>query len=251
MKDRDAGRVALVTGAAGDIGWEIAQALEAAGLHLVLADRDRDALLARNGGEPRQNGRVLLGADLGRPAECLKLVADAVAVHGRLDVLVNNAAIVTPSHRIAELSLSDWQQAFDVNLTAAFLLCREALPHLLRRRGLVLNIASQLGHVAAPGRSAYSATKAGLLALTRSLAAEYGEQGLRAVSLSPGSIATSRLTGRYGSVEAAEAALAPRHPAGRIGRPRDVAEMAAFLAAGGSEFMLGSDILIDGGYTAI
>ena len=115
----------------------------------------------------------------------------------------------------------------------------------------MLNVASQLARVASPGRGAYSASKAGLLALTRSIAVDHATDGIRAVSLSPGAVMTGRLVRRYGSEAAAARALAPRHPAGRLATAREVADAALFLVGERAGFVTGSDMLVDGGYTAV
>ncbi len=124
-------------------------------------------------------------------------------------------------------------------------------PMLAARSGVILNMASQLGHVGAAGRGAYGASKAALIALTRAIAVDYAAHGIRAVSLSPGAVMTSRLLRRYGSSQEAVRVLAPRYPAGRLGTVDEVAEAALFLVGDGAAFMTGTDMLVDGGYTAV
>jgi NAD(P)-dependent dehydrogenase (short-subunit alcohol dehydrogenase family) len=171
---------------------------------------------------------------------------------GAVHVLVNNAAADTPRHPVAETPLADWQAHMAVNVTGAFLMAKHAIP-LLRAAGggVVLNIASQMGHVTAPGRAAYSASKAALISLTRSIAVDHAEDGIRAVSLSPGAVMTGRLVRRYGSEDAVSSALAGRHPIGRLGTPQEVADAAFFLASTDASFFTGVDVLMDGGYTAV
>jgi len=117
--------------------------------------------------------------------------------------------------------------------------------------GTIINIASQLAHVAMKGRAAYGASKAALIALTRGLAIDHAAEGIRAVSISPGSIMTRRLTDRYGSADAVNAKLALRHPIGRIGTAEEVAAAVTFLAGADASFITGTDVLVDGGYTAV
>jgi NAD(P)-dependent dehydrogenase (short-subunit alcohol dehydrogenase family) len=168
---------------------------------------------------------------------------------GWLDVLVNNAAAITRRASVSDLSPEEWNVAVAVNLTAAFLMCRHAIP-LMRQGASIINVASQLGHVSTPGRAAYSATKGGLIAFTKGLALDCAEAGIRVNSLSPGAVQTGRLVAGYGSAEAAHAALRPLHPIGRLGQADEIAEAALFLAGPRSSFMTGSDLLVDGGYCA-
>ena len=138
-----------------------------------------------------------------------------------------------------------------MNLTGAYLMSRACIPHFRALgRGVILNVASQLGHVTTPGRAAYSASKAGLLSLTRTLALDHATENIRAVSLSPGAVMTSRIIDQAGSEEAAEAAFAPLHPVGRVGRVEEMASVALFLVSDAAGFVTGADLLADGGYTA-
>ncbi|MEK7948816.1 SDR family oxidoreductase [Pigmentiphaga sp. YJ18] len=246
------GRIAIVTGAAGDLGAAIAGRFLLAGARVAWLDRDRAGAEARARLGPAPERSVALGCDVADADSARQAVEATTAHFGALHILVNNAAIVSPRLPIGELGVDDWRQALDVNVTGAFLMAKWAIPHLLRAPGaVVLNIASQLGHVTNPGAGAYSASKAALLGLTRSIAVDYAQQGLRAVSLSPGSVMTSRLTRRYGSEAAASARLAPRHPLGRIATPAEIAEAALFLASDAAAFVTGTDLLADGGYTAV
>ncbi len=245
-------RVAVITGAAGDIGIAIAQAYRRAGARLMLLDldgnrmRDRADAAGLIGDDVRVAACDVADPDSGRRA--IDACADAF---GRIDVLVNNAAAVTPLARIGDLDIALWQNAIAVNLTGAFLMSRWCLPAMRRaRRGVIVNVASQLGHVTTAGRAPYSASKAGLLSLTRSLALDHAEDGIRAVSLSPGAVLTSRLTGLIGDAAAVRSRLAPDHPIGRIGEPAEIAAAALFLASDAASFVTGSDLLVDGGYTA-
>lgn len=248
-----ADRVVIVTGAAGDIGLAIARACHGAGARLMLLDLDATRMRERAGsaglaGDPT----VRTGAcDVADETSVAQAVAACLAEFGRVDVLVNNAATVTPLARVGDLELAVWQRALAVNLTGAFLMSRACLPAMRRaRRGVILNIASQLGHVTTVGRAPYSASKAALLSLTRSLALDHADEGIRAVSLSPGAVLTSRLTGLIGDAETVRATLSPDYPIGRIGAPEEIAAAAVFLASDAASFITGTDVLADGGYTA-
>jgi NAD(P)-dependent dehydrogenase (short-subunit alcohol dehydrogenase family) len=166
-------------------------------------------------------------------------------------MLVNNAAVVTPRGPIGDLDLPMWQRTLDVNVTGSWLMARAAIPAMAAvGGGVILNIASQLGHVASRHNGVYGMTKAALIAMARAIAVDHADSGIRALSLSPGAIMTSRLTNRYGSEEAVNEALARHYLAGEIGHVGEVAEAAVFILNGG-RFLNGTDMLIDGGYTAV
>lgn len=245
-------RRVILTGAAGDIGKAIAASFLRAGDRVALIDRDAGKLaVAIEELKAGKDAVIAAHCDIADAAQVEAAIAMATTAFGGVDVLVNNAAAVTPGDAVADIQLADWELALRVNLTAAFLMCKGLIPIMRANgEGVIVNVASQLAHVAAPGRAAYSASKAGLIALTRALAADHSRHGIRAVSVSPGSVMTSRLTDRYGSSEAAEATLGPRHPIGRIGTPQEVAEAILFLCSPHAAFIHGSDVLIDGGYTS-
>jgi NAD(P)-dependent dehydrogenase (short-subunit alcohol dehydrogenase family) len=236
------GRIALVTGAAGDIGAAIVRRFVSAGA--------RVAALDAKPGLPKDG--LALNCDLTDPAAVERAVDEAARHFGGLHILVNNAAADTARAPVADIALEDWQRHFAVNVTAAFLAAKHAIPHMRAAGGgVVLNIASQLGSVTSKHGAAYSASKAAVISLTRSIAVDHAADGIRAVSLSPGAIMTSRLTARFGGEEATRKALAGLHPIGRLGTPEEVAEAALFLASGKASFFTGSDVVMDGGYTAI
>ncbi len=236
------GRIALITGAAGDIGAAIVRRFVAAGARVAAVDV-----------KPVRSREVLaLSCDLA-DAAAVKQTVDEVARHyGALHVLVNNAAADTARAPVADVALEDWQRHFAVNVTGAFLMAKYSIPHMrVAGGGVVVNIASQLGSVTSKHGAAYSASKAAVISLTRSIAVDHAADGIRAVSLSPGAIMTSRLTTRFGGEEATNKALAGLHPIGRLGTPEEVAEAALFLVSGKASFFTGSDVVMDGGYTAI
>ena len=250
--DQLAGRIAIVTGGAGDIGLAIASRFLQAGARVALLDRPGvrlDAAAARFG----SCADVLaVACDIADPAQSHAAVAKVSERWQRLDILVNNAATDTPSAPIGAVSIDDWRRTLDVNVTGAWLLCRSCLPLMIAAGGgVVLNIASQLGQVAAAGRGAYGISKAALIALTRAIAVDHASQGIRAVSLSPGAIMTGRLIDRYGDEAAVSRQLSPRYPLGRIGTAEEVAAAAVFLASDDASFVTGTDLLVDGGYTAV
>ncbi|MFM7531397.1 MAG: SDR family NAD(P)-dependent oxidoreductase [Rubrivivax sp.] len=260
LPNRLSGHVAIVTGAAGDLGLAIVERLLDAGMRVALLDLDTralsahpptgSALPARTEGDARQSRTLLLpGCDIRDEEQVVAAVAQVVSHFGSIRVLVNNAAMVTPKSPVADLPVSAWRDTLDVNLTGAWLMTRACWPHLIGGGGgTVLNIASQMGHVGSPGGGAYGVSKAGLIALARAIAVDGAPHGIRGLSLSPGAVMTSRLTNRYGNEQAVRAALAPKYLAGEIGSPDEVAQAAWFLLNGGS-FLNGCDLLVDGGYT--
>lgn len=246
------GKVVTVTGAAGGLGLAIADQCLRAGARVALLDRDMASLArARETLSAPDTHALIVPCDVTDEEGTRSAVTNIVTHWGTLDALVNNAATVTPGAKVADLTLTQWQQALDVNLTGAWLMSKWAIPHMARAGGgVVLNIASQLGSVAAPGRGAYGASKAGLIALARAIAVDHAADGIRALSLSPGAVLTSRLVDRYGSPQAACDALAAKYPAGRLGTAEECALTAVFLISEAASFITGTDIRADGGYTA-
>jgi NAD(P)-dependent dehydrogenase (short-subunit alcohol dehydrogenase family) len=164
---------------------------------------------------------------------------------------VNNAAAFPPACKITEVDDGQWQLALAVNVTGVFNLCRAAIgPMREAGGGSIVNVASQLGHVGAPGRAVYAATKAAVIQLSKTLALDHCADGIRVNSLSPGPIASDRVIARYGGLEQTDQRFAATCPLGRAGRPAEIARAALFLASDESSFMTGADLLVDGGYTA-
>jgi NAD(P)-dependent dehydrogenase (short-subunit alcohol dehydrogenase family) len=253
MISRTALRVVIVTGAAGDIGFDLSHQLVKNKYLVIMGDKNVVRLRERVAdAKIDEQHCAVIELDVSQEASADAAVAYAISRYGRIDALVNNAATVTPTSPVGALSVDLWREAFNVNVTGTWLMCRATIPHMLHpNSGVILNVASQLGHVAAEGRGAYSATKAALHSLTRSLTADYGKQGLRAVSISPGAVLTSRVTARYGSAEKTFEALGDKYPSGRIGTIQDITSVALFLLGDAASFINGTDTLVDGGYTAI
>ena len=243
------GKVAIVTGAAGDIGRAIAVRYVLEGAQVLCADIDEAG--AQRSAEVAGARAEAMRCDVSDAVSAASSVAAAEARFGHVDILVNNAAVASPYEPLHLLQEEAWRRALDVNLTGAFLMSKYVIPAMLRAgAGSIIHMASQMGHVGAPGRAAYGATKAALIQLARIMALDYGAHGIRVNSLSPGAILTSRVIARYGSAEAAREKLEPRYPIGRIGTPEEIGMAAAFLASDEASFVTGSDFLIDGGYTA-
>jgi NAD(P)-dependent dehydrogenase (short-subunit alcohol dehydrogenase family) len=153
---------------------------------------------------------------------------------------------------VLEMDEAAWERVLRINLTGAFLMVKAALPAMIARGGgSVILIASQLGRVAQPARPAYCATKGALIQLAKVIAADHAAQGIRANTISPGAIETRRMLRRYKTMEDARAGMGPKHLLNRLGRPEEIARAAVYLASDASSFMTGSDLLVDGGYTAV
>lgn len=240
------GKIALVTGAGSGMGYAIVERFLREGARVVGADLDPSGLSKLNSPDLRT-----CVCDVSVAAQGAAAVALAVKEFGGLHILVNGAAVDdTPIADVVELGEAEWRKAIDVNLTGCFLMAKAAVPAILKSGGgNIINIASQLGSVGQRGRAAYNASKAALINLTRVMALDHAKQNIRVNSLSPGAVITPRLLKRFGTPEASEAALAPAHPIGRLGRPEELAAAALFLASDEASFMTGADMVVDGGYT--
>lgn len=249
--DRLAGKIALVTGAGGGIGRAICTRFAANGAAVACVDLDADTVRETAASVERAGGRAwALVADVADESAAVEAVAGTADAFGGINVLINNAVHDLPVKPLTETSLAEWRRTTDVNLTAAFLFSKHAIPVMAAGGGgSIIHVASQLGRVARPGRPWYCAQKSALISLARAMALDHAEQSIRVNSLSPGPIETERYIAKFDSVEAARASS--HTLLDRLGQPDEIAHGAVFLASDESSFMTGSDLLIDGGYTAI
>ncbi|MGH7045349.1 MAG: SDR family NAD(P)-dependent oxidoreductase [Stellaceae bacterium] len=247
------GKTALVSGAAGGIGRAIARAFAEAGAAITCCDIDRDGAAQTAKLIEEAGGRALAQCcDVAIETETRAAAAAAHAAFGRLDILVSGAAPHDKGGTILEVEPAEWQRVVAVNLTGSYLLCRAVLPLMIAGGGgSIILIASQLGRVGSAGRAAYCATKGALIQLAKVMAIDHAGDNVRVNTLSPGAVETGRILRRYGSFEAARETLGPKHLMQRLGQPGEIATAAVFLASDDASFVTGSDLLADGGYTAI
>ena len=246
------GRTALVTGASGGIGAAVARALHARGARLVVTGR-RPEPLAALADELGGGGVTVHACDVADAgaAEALVKAADAAAAEGGgggLDILVNNAG-VTRDNLALRLKDEEWEEVLRTNLTAAFRLCRAALRGMMRRRfGRIVNVTSVVAVTGNPGQANYAAAKAGLIGMTKALAAEVAGRGVTVNCVAPGFVATAMTDALD---EAQRARILERVPAGRLGAPDDVAAGVVYLAAPEAGYVTGQTLHINGGLAMV
>lgn len=244
------GKVALITGAAQGIGRRTALALADHGVVLALSDIQPLTAIVQEL-HARQVQVIAMQGDISDEETVRQMVAQVHREAGRLDILVNNAGIshITPA---TETAAEDFRRVLEVNLVAPFLLCREAGRIMLEQgSGSIINVASIAGLYGITERSAYNASKHGLVGLTRTLAAEWGGYGVRCNAVCPGWVKTEMDAADQGSGSYNDADIVQRVPMGRFAAPNDIAQMICFLAdSERSGFVNGQAIAVDGGWTA-
>ena len=240
------GKTALITGASGGIGAEIARALHKQGAVVALSGTRREALdaLAAELGERTH----VLPADLSQPEEAARLINEAEAALGKVDILVNNAGL-TKDGLAMRMSDADWEKVLNVDLAAPFRLIRAAMKFMLRRKaGRIINIGSIVGTTGNPGQANYCAAKAGLIGLTKSLAQEVASRGITVNLVAPGFIETPMTDAL---TDAQRADLSGKIPLGRLGTPKDIAAAVVYLAAEEAGWVTGATLHVNGGMAMI
>ncbi len=244
------GKAALVTGASKGLGKAVSLALAESGARVALVARDR-RLLSETAEEIRSQGGAadVFVADVTDEAQVRSVERSVMERLGKLQILVNNAGI-NIRKPVTEFSLEEWNQILNTNLTSAFLFCRAFVPHLKGQQyGRIINMTSMMSHVALPDRTAYAASKAGLLGFTRALALELAPDGITVNGISPGPCATEINRPLMDSPELTKFFLS-RIPVGRWGRPEEVARLVVYLCLEEAAFITGTDFVIDGGWSA-
>jgi 2-deoxy-D-gluconate 3-dehydrogenase len=244
------GRVAVVTGGNGGIGLAIARGLVQAGASAIIVGRNagKNERAVQELSAPGRPAHALR-ADLSSADGCRDMIASAVAVHGRLDILVNNAgmSIRKPPQ---DYALQEWQTVMDTNLTGVFVGCQAAYPHLKAAgRGKIINIGSMMSIFGASYATPYAASKGAVVQLTRSLACAWAGDNIQVNAVLPGWIDTDLTRRARVEVAGLQERVQARTPAGRWGRPDDLAGAAVFLASPASDFLTGVALPVDGGYS--
>jgi 2-deoxy-D-gluconate 3-dehydrogenase len=244
------GKVALVTGGNGGIGLGMAKGLAGAGARVVIVARNRQkSAAAVESLKALGSDSFALEADVADEGSVEALFGEFADRCGRLDILVNNAGI-NVRKPVQHLALAEWNQVMNTNLTSAFLCCRAAYPLLKAAGGgKIINIGSMMSIFGASFAPVYSASKGGIVQLTRSIATAWAADGIQANAVLPGWIRTELTDGARAQVAGLEERVVARTAAGRWGQPEDLAGIAVFLASAASDFVTGTAIPVDGGYS--
>jgi 2-deoxy-D-gluconate 3-dehydrogenase len=246
MKPFDlAGKVAIVTGGNGGIGLGMARGLAAAGARVVVAGRNAQ----KSAGAAKELGGVAIEVDVLKGSECKKLIRETVKQMGRLDILVNNAGI-NIRKQPEEYSLDEWRQVIDTNLTSAFACSQAAYPEMKKAgAGKIINIGSMMSIFGASFTTPYAASKGGIVQMTRGFACAWAKDNIQVNAVLPGWIDTDLTKRAREQVAGLHDNVLKRTPAGRWGLPADFAGIAVFLASPASDFLTGTAIPVDGGYS--
>jgi len=248
------GKVIVLTGAEGDIGRATVRRLAEEGARLVLTDLRAEVAGVADEVVARGGEAVAVQADVTDAAACARIAETAQRAFGGVDVLVNNHGAIVGAPFL-ETTEEQWDFVHGVVLKSVFLVSRAVVPLMAGRAGAnVVNIASTGGMVALPAMSAYGAAKAGVIHLSRGMALDLAEQGVRVNAICPGVIDTQQprqFVSTLADPDAAFAAFGPMHPIGRVGETHEVADAICFLASARASFMTGSVLVVDGGMTAV
>jgi meso-butanediol dehydrogenase/(S,S)-butanediol dehydrogenase/diacetyl reductase len=245
-------KVAIITGGNIGIGRAIAEQFASEGATIIIAARNPDtAKVTLQFVKGKGSNGTFIHCDVSEPSQCKHVVDETLHLYGKIDILVNNAAVIYRNKTVKDTSIDEWRHTFDVNINGAFYLSKFAIPHLEKTQGNIVNIASYIGLVGFKGTAAYCASKGALIQLTRAMALDHAEAGVRVNCVCPGSVHTPMITNaweQYG--EGAEDVWSSKHPLGRIAQPKEIADAVLYLASNEASFITGVALPIDGGITA-
>jgi NAD(P)-dependent dehydrogenase (short-subunit alcohol dehydrogenase family) len=246
--------VAVITGAGSGIGRAMALLFAQEGARILAADINGSAAEETAAAVQAAAGTAeAFTVNVVAPDEVRAMIDAAIAAYGRIDILCNNAGIGSTTD-VVEAEPEEWDRVMAVNVKSVFLGCKYAIPHMIAQGGgVIVNTASVAGMVGLVKRASYSASKGAVIALTRQVAIEYVEQGVRVNCLCPGTVDSpwvGRLLGQADDPSAARSALVARQPMGRLGTPEEIAAAALYLASDDAAFITGTGLVIDGGLTA-
>jgi NAD(P)-dependent dehydrogenase (short-subunit alcohol dehydrogenase family) len=242
-------KVVLITGGTRGIGHATARLFAAEGAQVVIVGRDRDKTMEAAYDVPGQ-GKA---GDVSSAADCERIVTHTLNLHNRIDVLVNCAGVIFRNRTVEQTSEEEWDRTFEVNVKGTFLMSKYALPALRKTKGSIVNMSSYVGLVGFAGASAYAASKAAIINLTRSMALDHAKEGIRVNAVCPGSVDTEMIHAawqKFGDVEKARKVWAEKHPLGRIASPDEIGHAILFLASQDASFVTGTALAVDGGITA-
>ena len=244
------GHVAVITGASKGLGRQMAESLAAAGAGVAVVARSKNLLDEVVAGITGQGGKATaIVADVSQDAAVADVADQVSETLGTCDILINNAGI-NNRKAVDEFTTNEWNEIVGINLTAPFLMCRAFVPGMKEKNwGRIINMTSIMSHVSIPLRTGYSATKAGLLGMTKALALELAPHNITANGISPGPFATEMNKPILDDPER-NAQFLSRIPAGRWGKLEEVGSLAAYLCSDDAGFITGTDIVIDGGWIA-
>lgn len=251
MSDKDlSAKVALITGGSKGLGKAMALALGGAGVRLALVSRTQSQLhTVAKQARARGSDAEVFQADVSDEKQVSQLEKAVISRFGRIQILINNAG-VNIRKPLVDLSVQEWREVLDTNLTGAFLMCRAFVPHMKGQGyGRIINVTSIMSHVAIAGRTAYCASKSGLLGFTKALALELAPEKITVNGISPGPFATELNKSILENPELNQQFLS-KIPLGRWGQAEEVGQLALYLCSEEAGFITGTDILMDGAWTA-